>query len=175
MSEAAVPVLAREIAAALAPHGFKEATWPGGFLLKLQTLNINRAVVVLDLAEIPPNLGAYLKKIRKQVAFACGFFPFFWGIGIQVVLIARGGMPITVDPADYISDFDNQWAIIQSIFIVDVPERKYHEARSWGQVITGKYQDAIAEVLRDHLTSPQAEVFGEKPFLDRSFVDRSLM
>jgi hypothetical protein len=39
-------MVAREIAAALAPHGFREVQWPRGFLLELQTFNINRAVVV---------------------------------------------------------------------------------------------------------------------------------
>lgn len=42
---------------------------------------------------------------------------------------------------------DNQWAIVQSIFLVDLTRNEYYTARTWGQLITGKFQDAINGVL----------------------------
>ena len=40
--------------------------------------------------------------------------------------------------------FDNQFVVLQSIFLVDTEEKVYCSARTWGQFITGKFQNAIA-------------------------------
>jgi hypothetical protein len=119
-------------------------------LLKRQTWNTNRAIVVVSLAQIPTDLGSYLKRLRKQVAFKCGFFPIFWGVGIQVIIIAPGASDNSVDPARHVSRIDNQWAVIQSLFLVDPATQTYRAASTWGQFVTGKFQDAISATLSRH-------------------------
>jgi hypothetical protein len=116
-------------------------------LLKRQTFNTNRAVVVVRLQEVQADFVAYLKQLRSGVARECGFIPFLWGIGIQVVVLADALGESRVNPARYLAVIDNQWAIIQSIFLVDVQRGEYSSARTWGQVFTGKFQDAVEGVL----------------------------
>ena len=122
-------------------------------LLKRQTLNTNRAIAVVCLDEVPPDFGSYLHQLRREVAFCCGFFPFFWGIGIQVVAIAPKIAQSNIDPDRYVAQIDNQWAIVQSVFLVDPEVPCFWWARSWGQFLTGKYQDAIAAVLARHFSA----------------------
>ena len=116
-------------------------------LLKRQTFNTNRAVVVVRMQDIGPDFPAYLKALRSGVARECGFIPFFWGIGIQVVVLADNLGDAKTNPSRHLAVLDNQWAIIQSIFLVDLTHGEYSWARTWGQVITGKFQDAINDVL----------------------------
>ncbi len=67
-------------------------------LLKRQTLNTNRAVVVIELEELPAELVTYLKRIRGIVARKVRFFPLLWGVGIQVVLVCPGSTMAVQDP-----------------------------------------------------------------------------
>lgn len=43
--------------------------------------------------------------------------------------------------------YDNHWSIIQSVFIVQAGVGLVATARTWGQYVTGKYQDVIEAVL----------------------------
>lgn len=43
---------------------------------------------------------------------------------------------------------DNQWGIIQSVFVFDLETGERWQARTWGQVVTGRFQDAIWETLK---------------------------
>ena len=81
------------------------------------------------------------------MAFRCGFFPLFYGIGTQLVLIVSGPTPTKIDPGSYVDKYDNQWSIIQSVFIVHPEVGLVATARTWGQRISGKYQDAIEAML----------------------------
>ena len=150
----------------LAAHGFRAVDTrqktPSNvlLLLKRQTFNTNRAVVVVGMDEVGPDFGAYLKQLRSGVARECGFIPFFWGIGIQVVVLADHLGQLRTNPSQYLAVLDNQWAIIQSIFLVDKELGEYHAARTWGQVITGKFQNAIHSVLAErfrHVDGSAAE------------------
>ena len=116
-------------------------------LLKRQTFNTNRAVVAVRFQDVGPDFPAYLKQLRSGVARECGFIPFFWGIGIQVVVLADNLGDSKTNPSRYLAVIDNQWSILQSIFLVDLTRGEYYTARTWGQVITGKFQDAINGVL----------------------------
>ncbi len=60
--------------------------------------------------------------------------------------LAQSGL----DPKKYVAHVDNQWAIIQSIFLVDPSAKVYRSARTWGQFVTGKYQDSIDAALNQH-------------------------
>ena len=80
----------------LRKEGFKPIDNPGKFipdciyLSKRQTVNSNRAICVMRLQTLPEDMGKFLKSIRTKVAFKVGFFPLFWGLGLQVVLICPG-------------------------------------------------------------------------------------
>ncbi|HEY0372276.1 MAG TPA: hypothetical protein VGD79_09760 [Thermoanaerobaculia bacterium] len=119
-------------------------------LLKRQTFNMNRAVVVVNLPAVPFDFRAYRDSLRRDVAQTCKYIPVLWGIGIQLIAVAPG--ILSIDPSQHIDVVDNQWAIVQSLFLVDPDRREYRSARTWGQVFTGKYQNAIETVLRGHYT-----------------------
>jgi len=87
----------------------------------------------------------------------CKFVPLLWGLGLQVVVVSPGVASGGIDPAQHVARVDNQWAIIQSIFLVDPDAGNFRSARTWGQFITGKYQDAIEEVLKAHFRALGAE------------------
>ncbi|MFO1519144.1 MAG: hypothetical protein U1F57_05715 [bacterium] len=88
----------------LMARGFRLVNFPSGkipnaeLILKRQTWNTNRAVVLVSLPEIPEDFGNYIKNLRKQVAFSCGFFPFFYGIGIQALIAAPGLTHSAINP-----------------------------------------------------------------------------
>lgn len=145
--------LAAELTTALARHRFTgvplHAASPSGIVavLKRQTFNTNRAVAIVAPNTMPADFGAYVLAVRDEVAPLCKYIPFFWGIGIQVVAIINGSSTAGIDPQKHVALVDNQWAIVQSIFLIDPARNEYREGRTWGQVITGKFQDAIAAVL----------------------------
>lgn len=139
----------------MAEHGFRQVSDTCGILdtvliLKRQTWNTNRAIVVVALAQPPVDMRAYLTKLRRGIAFRCGFFPFFWGIGIQVVLVAPGIQQSGIDPSQHVARVDNQWAIIQSVFLADSASQTFRACRTWGQLITGKFQDAMSVIVSRH-------------------------
>ncbi|MDA3963490.1 MAG: hypothetical protein PF961_22120 [Planctomycetota bacterium] len=136
-------------------HGFRQvadtATIPTAtLLLKRQTWNTNRAIVVVSLDQTPDDFHDYLKQLRRSVAFKCRFFPYFWGIGIQAIIVAPGISNSDIVPSQHVAVIDNQWAIIQSIFLADPADNTYQTGRTWGQLVTGKFQDAISNSLSHH-------------------------
>jgi hypothetical protein len=137
----------------MATHGFREVALPASslteivLLLKRQTWNTNRAIVVVNFASVPADFDRVLPGIRDEVARLCGYIPFFWGIGIQVIAVGPGFASSGINPKKHVALVDNQWAIIQSIFLVDSSSQSYLSGRTWGQVVTGKFQDAIDAVL----------------------------
>jgi hypothetical protein len=136
---------------ALRPHGFLRAeargeqgvTVLGAWVRK--TWNTNRGVVLLrrrrgaDPAQVA-------KDARKWLAPQLGYLWFLYGIGLQVVFYDPTGEP-PGDLAAGVDKVDNQWCIVQSLFCIDARTGKVEQARTWGQVITGQYQDAIAAAL----------------------------
>ena len=154
--------LTQDLTDTLGPSGFVPVADPAStipdaiLLLRRQTWNTNRAVVVVAPAALPPDFAAWLREIRKRTAYRCRFFPFFYGIGIQVVVIAPGLARSGIDPNSHVAAIDNQWAIIQSVFLVDPEARTFVAGRTWGQFVTGKYQDAIAAALARHFQPAQS-------------------
>ncbi len=142
---------AQQLSIALAPHGFRllrhrrdaicAAIW------KRQTINSNRAVALVEVSSLPTDPSPLLKAIKKEAAFRCRFFPFFYGLGTQVVLWVTGEQPTETKLQPYVDKFDNQWSIIQSIFLIHDNVGLISSARTWGQLLTSKYQDAIAAAL----------------------------
>ena len=149
MSELAPPPFLAQLNNALEAFGFRRVEHGNSdLLLKRQTLNMNRAAVVVSVPEAPQNFAAFEEAVRRDVAKRCRYVPFFWGIGVQLIVVAPG--ILAVDPSQHVAKVDNQWAITQSVFLVDPQRGEYRSARTWGQIFTGKYQDAIESVLRQH-------------------------
>ena len=145
-----------ELVTALAIQGFREVARPSESvpdaraLLRRQTPITNRAVVVVAPESTPHDFASYLTQVRRHAAFRCKFVPLIWGLGLQVVIVSPGIAAADIDPAKHVARIDNQWAIIQSVFLVDPDARSFRAGRTWGQFITGKYQDAIEKVLKAH-------------------------
>lgn len=137
----------------LADLGFRPVEDPGSlisgcvYLSKRQTLNTNRAICVIELKELPDDMESYLKSIRNKVAMKVGFFPLLWGLGLQVVLVSPNSTELKAQISKFVAKVDNQWAIIQSIFFADPIKAEFISARTWGQVVTGKFQDEISSQL----------------------------
>ena len=137
-------------------QGFKPIANPSDsipgcvYLSKRQTLNSNRAICVIQLAKLPDDIQKYLMTVRTKVAFKVGFFPLFWGLGLQVILICPGISSINEPISSFAAKVDNQWAIIQSVFFVDPEEGNFIARRTWGQFLTGKYQDEIFRQLQNN-------------------------
>jgi hypothetical protein len=149
------PLLLQELASDLAAHGFREVAVPSDvseirLVLKRQTWNTNRAIAVAFFDTAPADLGRTVRRLRTSVAMRCRFFPFFYGIGIQLVIVANGITLPRINPEAYVASIDNQWAIVQSVFLLDPTLGEYRSGRTWGQVITGKFQDAIEAVVSRH-------------------------
>lgn len=147
--------LARSIAEGLAGFGFKPkdigasigpADIVGAWVRK--TWNTNRAAVHLRAPEGGGDLGDLSQAVKMQLGEELGYVTFFYGIGIQLVwsgdaiLNRASRIERAVDP------IDNQRCILQSIFVVDLEKARYAQARTWGQVITGKFQDQIERSIK---------------------------
>lgn len=63
------------------------------------------------------------------------------------VFICPGIIESISEPKDYVSKVDNQWAIVQSLFLIDDETKIFKEGRTWGQFVTGKFQDIISETI----------------------------
>jgi hypothetical protein len=137
------------LTAALSAHGFRPVDAPtADLLMKRQNFNTNRAVIVVSAPAVPQDFGAYVREVRDDAARRCRYIPVLWPIGIQLVAVAPGITTSSIDPKNYIALVDNQTALIQSVFLVDPERGEYVSARTWGQFITGKFQDAIEGVLQ---------------------------
>jgi hypothetical protein len=137
------------IEAELTPSGFVAKQTPATFeeievvsAWVRKTWQTNRGVVVL---RVPPGAhpGPLSHRLKIPIGKALGYFPFFYGMGLQLVWIGSGITPLTPDLDGFVDSIDNQRSIVQSIFVVDVTNRRAESARTWGQVITGRFQDAI--------------------------------
>jgi hypothetical protein len=136
----------------VAPLGFKRATVPdavGGVPLSAawvrKTWNTNRGIACI---RVPPGgrAGETAQAIKIDLGKALGYFPFFYGIGLQVVCLVPS---IDASTASHVDTIDNQRSIVQSLFTVDLERGVFAAERTWGQVITGRFQDAIEAALKE--------------------------
>ena len=132
------------LASKLAPFGFVPL---GREYLHRKTWNTNRGVVLARLErDLASTIGALVVAARAPLKHS------WWAqLGLQIVLETDAPPPAStlerlVDPINH------QDILVQSVFAVG-PDGTWTEARTWGQVITGKYQDAIASVLAERARS----------------------
>jgi hypothetical protein len=146
------------IEAELSPHGFVLRPEPRAIddvevvsVWARKTWNTNRAAVVLRATgEVRP--GPRSQELKIRLGKAIGYFPFFYGIGLQLIWLGRDVLPLSGSLEPFVDSIDNQRSIVQSLFIVDLERRTTESARTWGQVVTGKFQDAIERGIRNGLS-----------------------
>jgi hypothetical protein len=119
---------------------------------KRQTWNTNRAVVMIRLEEPGHNPGEYSQSIKFLVGKLIRYLPFLYPLGVQVILI-KYSQGITEALDKYLDKIDNQRVNLQSIHVVDLPSRRLFSARTWGQLVTGRFQNAIESGIQTFLNS----------------------
>jgi hypothetical protein len=146
---------------ALEPHGFVQR--PGStvdgvhvhsFYVR-KTWNTNRAVVLAE-ARTECSVQALAQtthRIKLEVAKVVGYFPFLYGVGLQVVWLGAVNLREADDLGRFVDTVDDQRAVLQSFFCVDLRSKRMQQGRTWGQVVTGKFQDAIDRTIVSFLAS----------------------
>ena len=119
---------------------------------KRRTWNTNRAVAIIRLVNLDDDLGKFAQSIKFHVGKLIGYLTFIYPLGLQVILIgsAKGNAE---DLKKYTDKFDNQRVVMQSIHVVDLASMKSVSVRTWGQYMTGRFQDAIESGIQTFLNN----------------------
>jgi hypothetical protein len=127
----------------------------------------NRAVVVIECpGDEDPALFA--REQKKRCSKAAGFFiPFLFEVGLQIIVV---GPPALTDPTTVVDTYSNQICVLQSVHVVDLKRRRITSGATWGQVVTGPLQTAIADTLRmaivrDTPKELESAITTEEPFI----------
>ncbi len=123
------------------------------FLLTKKNFFMNSGIVVL---KIDPqfkdvNYAKLCEKMKFKIAFKVLFVPMIYAFFHQFIIVDENmieedssfGLSSAVD------SIDNQISITQSITLIDSVKKKYIHSRTWGQVISGRFQDAILKALQE--------------------------
>jgi hypothetical protein len=147
-------LLAEHLDLTLGPLGFKRrAAQPGGLPLVAawtrKTWNTNRGVALVERARFAAaDLRALVGQLKAPVGTQLGYFPFFYGLGLQLVVVGRGPVEELAVLQGLVDTVDSQTVVLQSLHVVDLDARVARSARTWGQVITGRFIDAVEAALR---------------------------
>jgi len=146
--------LAHVLEAKLGPHGFAtrdpdESLAQRG-ILKLfhrKTWNTNRGVVLGDPGQTP--IADFVQRQRYEAGPFLGSS--WWSqLGLQVVLAIEGApLPSVEQLGSLVDAVNTQSILIHSVFALDASTGEWRQARTWGQVVTGKFQDAIAAAITE--------------------------
>lgn len=149
--------LAEEIGNQLSRHSFRSQRRPrlaeSGVvtLWQLRTWNLNRAVALVNPVSPVNDLARFCQTLKWTVARDTFLIPSFYEVGLQIVIAADGLRDLwKPNPAlpGLVDRISNQIVVLQSVFTVDTAHREYHAVRTWGQVVTGRFQDAIEDGIR---------------------------
>ena len=117
---------------------------------KRKTWNTNRAVVMIRLEDPGEDPSKFLQSQKFAVGKRIGYTPFFYPLGLQIILV--GHLTGNLEHLKKVLDrVDNQRVNLQSIHLVDLEMRKSYSVRTWAQIITGRFQDAIEEGIESFL------------------------
>lgn len=150
------PTLANALDLRLSPHGFAivapdEASRALGVLrgYHRKTWNTNRAVFLARLESADePALRAHVHALQRESGRVFGSS--WWSqLGLQLVFEVEGAAPPRALLEDLVASFNTQGILVQSIFALQAGASTWTSARTWGQMITGKFQDAIGAALDD--------------------------
>jgi len=114
-----------------------------------RTWNTNRAVALIHLPENEIYLGNFCQKAKWKLLKKLWFFPVFYPLGLQLVIYGHSVLEKSSNISSYVDKIDNQVVVLQGVFIIDTKANKYRSARTWGQHVTGKLQDAISEGIKE--------------------------
>jgi hypothetical protein len=126
---------------------FTDGGHRGRRVLAALHLNTNRAVAVLRRPEGNFAIGPFCRRIKWRLLWHTRFVPFLYEVGLQVVLVGNGLEEALDDPErlrQVVDKVSNQFVVLQSVFVVDESAKRYACARTWGQFVTGQFQDAIS-------------------------------
>jgi hypothetical protein len=134
----------------VAPHGFRRFDPPSAdpplpwiAAWKRKTWNTNRGIALLRLPAQSAHAGEYARDVRVPAGKAIGYLPFLYELGLQLVLLAPGGLGKAEGLERYVTPVNNSTVLLQSIHLVDPETRAARSVRTWGQVVTGPFIDAI--------------------------------
>ncbi|AMV38333.1 hypothetical protein [Planctomyces sp. SH-PL62] len=114
------------------------------------TWNSNRAVAVLRRPPGDVAIGPYCQQAKWKLLRCTRFIPFLYEVGLQIVVVGEWPEHAPDDGRTLQQSVDkvsNQFIVLQSLFSVDESSNRYACARTWGQLVTGRFQDAIADSL----------------------------
>ncbi len=161
LGETVTPALVDCIDAQLKPHSFVKmeevphiAEIVVGAVWRRRTWCTNRGVAILSLVDTTRHPGEFAQGIKLPLGKAIGYFPFFYGLGLQLVVVGQHFLERARDLYSYVDKYDNQRVVLQSIHLVDTAAGKSLSVRTWGQVITGVFQDAVQIGIERFLKSP---------------------
>lgn len=116
-----------------------------------KTWNTNRAIAIIVMPDTEKSIKEFVKKIKKPIGRKIGYLSFFYPLGLQLVLVGENVFNIVEDIQRSVDRFDTQQVVLQSIYVLDIKRMKYVSARTRGQYVTGKFQDAIEGGIKDLL------------------------
>lgn len=139
----------------LQEHAFKKHGVENIFGFKnivvLRRKTWNTAVAIIELSDDQinniKNLGAFSQDIKRQLGKEIGYKFFIYTLGLQIVFYGENIIRLSEGIENYVDKYNNQLVILQSIHVVDNNEKR--SARTWGQFVTGKYQDLIKESIKE--------------------------
>lgn len=142
--------LAACIGEAVAPHGFRriEALPRSGSLAwiaawKRKTWNTNRGIALLSMPPGAQHPGEYALDVRVAAGKAIGYIPFLYELGLQLVLCGPGIVERGKGLDRYVTRINNSTVLLQSLHLVDETAGLSLSVRTWGQIVTGTFIDAI--------------------------------
>jgi hypothetical protein len=124
---------------------------------KRKTWNTNRAIAVISLPEFDGQPGEFAQTLKMPLGKIFGYFPFFYPLGLQIVLIGNSLLNKTDNLEKSVDKLDNQRVVLQSIHVVDLEFMKSVSVRTWGQYETGRFQDAIESGIQTFLANSKTD------------------
>jgi hypothetical protein len=112
---------------------------------------MNRAVALLQFPDTAKNPGELARNVRTPLGKAVGYIPFLNELGVQIIIAGPGLLAWSKNLHSFLDKINNQRVILQSLHFVDLTARHSVSARTWGQAITGRYQDAIENGIKTFL------------------------
>lgn len=118
---------------------------------KRRNINMNRAVALLPFSDVGQSPGQFAQLIKVPLGKAIGYIPVLNELGLQMIIAGPELLAWSANLDSFLDKINNQRVILQSLHIVDLTARDSASARTWGQAITGRYQDAIEKGIKTFL------------------------
>ena len=117
-----------------------------------RNINMNRSVITLKCTKSMKldDLIKYVQDIKMRLGKATGYVPFFNEVGMQVIVYCDSILDSehALKPVDTLN---NQRVIVQSLFLIDIKNKKYYRAFSEMQTVTSRVQNIIDRTIVDEV------------------------